>query len=183
MNKIKLILAASILLLSGQVGAAINSGDILATRPGLIKIDPVTGAQETISSGGLFDAALGIAVDANGDIIISDFGDVDVIFRVEPITGAQTAISTGGLFDTLRGIAVEADGKILALNQDGPNPGVIRVDPITGVQSILSIGGNFGDPWGIAIYDTGQILVVDLNGPISAGGIIKVDPITGTQIS
>jgi len=64
----------------------------------IVKVDPVTGAQTMISSGGLLDAPWEIAIDAGGDILVGDpsFPDGGAIIKVDPDTGAQTVAASGG---------------------------------------------------------------------------------------
>ena len=75
----------------------------------MIRVDPATGAQTTVSSGGSFVNPLGIAVEADGDILVADadaFGGHGGAIRVDPATGAQTTVSAGGSFVSPVGIAV-----------------------------------------------------------------------------
>jgi hypothetical protein len=76
----------------------------------VIRVDPATGAQTTVSSGGSFDAPSGIALEADGDILVADvqaFADfLGGVIRVDPATGAQTTVSSGGSFLNPFGVAV-----------------------------------------------------------------------------
>ena len=174
---------------------------------GIIRVDPATGAQTTITEGNNFVTPHGVTFDANGQILVVDrdaFGfqanaaGPGGVVRVDPRTGAQTVISRGGYFKTPVAIAVEADGNILVADDDsifGDNNGaVIRVNPITGAQTVVSRGGYFVDPYGIAVQPNGDILVADQDafpdgtaicGARKAtngrGGIIRVNPTTGAQ--
>lgn len=145
---------------------------------GVIRVDPETGVQTEVSSGGFFSNPTGIALEADGNILIGDWGDFPgVIIRVDPATGAQTIVSAGGFLVTPIGIAVEADGSLLV--SDASARAVIRIDPVTGVQTIVSSGGTF-QPLGIALEADGNILVAD-GGFLSGGSVIRVDPVTGAQ--
>jgi hypothetical protein len=157
---------------------------------GIIRVNPLTGAQTTVSSGGSFDHPEGIAIAANGDLFVVDaeaFGGGAVI-RVNPLTGAQTTVSSGGSFVFPERIAIAANGDLIVVDPEafgGPCPGgcggVIRVDPVTGAQTTVSSGGSFSDPVGVAIAPNGDILVVDSGAFGGPGGIIRVDPVTGAQ--
>jgi NHL repeat len=67
----------------------------------VIRVNPTTGAQATVSSGGSFVDPSGIAVEADGDILVADanaFGGGGGVIRVDPATGAQTTVSSGSSF-------------------------------------------------------------------------------------
>jgi sugar lactone lactonase YvrE len=118
---------------------------------GVIRVDPVTGAQTTVSSGGLFSDPIGIAVEADGNILVADrfagLGTPPFFFggliRVDPATGAQTTLSSLGTGDDLTNptaVAVEADGNIIAATGSTLH----RVDPVTGAASFLAGVGHNG---------------------------------------
>jgi sugar lactone lactonase YvrE len=172
----------------------LSPGDILVadqeafgSRGGVIQVDPATGAQTTVASGGSFANPARVALEAGGDILVTDadafaFGTGGVI-RVDPATGAQTTVSSGGSFADPVAVALEADGDILVAdpNAFGGPGGVIRVDPATGAQTTVSSGGSFARPVGVALEADGDILVADGDAFGGAGGVIRVDPATGTQ--
>jgi hypothetical protein len=124
---------------------------------GVIGVDPQTGAQTTISSGGNFILPVALTLDAAGNILVADsdaFGGQGGIIRVDPVTGAQTTVSSGGFFDNPRGIALNTAGTIFIADSGsffgGPGK-VIRVDPVTGAQTVVSSGGNFVFPVDLVI--------------------------------
>ncbi len=125
-------------------GAAvtINAGDILVAdngSPRVIRVDPVSGAQTLVSSGGLFVAPIGLALEASGDILVTTPGTSRGVIHVNPINGAQTPVSTGGLFANPIGLAIEASGNILVSDQTTLiNGAVIRVTPVGGAQTPVS---------------------------------------------
>jgi hypothetical protein len=144
-----------------------------ATAGLVIQIDPLTGAQTILSSGGSLVAPFGIAVDGNGMILVFDQGASSLkgaVFRIDPGTGVQYTVSTGGSFVDPFDVAVIPDdfpqdpptppdpGDILATDFSafgGPG-GVIQVSSATGKQTTLSSGGIFEDPFGIAIEADGH---------------------------
>ena len=116
---------------------------------GVIRVDPVTGAQTTASSGGSFVDPIGITVEADGTILIADRFAGPTFFtggliRVDPANGAQTilsSLSTGDDLTNPTAVAVEADGNIIAATSDG---GLHRVDPVTGAASLLTFAAHNG---------------------------------------
>jgi streptogramin lyase len=85
-------------------GIAINSA-CLENSLKVIHVDPATGHQHVISSGGHLQAPVDIAVDANGKILVVDLVG-DKLIRIEPTTGAQTVIAQGGLLAGIRSVEV-----------------------------------------------------------------------------
>jgi len=160
--------------------------DAFGSTGAVFRVDPATGAQTTISSGGNFIEPGHVALDASGNVIVAD-GSAHALIRVNPATGAQTIISSG--FVDMTGVGVESSGDILVVDQGSTMTGterIIRVNPITGAQTIVSLAGSFVDPQDIAIDANGDILAVDSNAfggscPGGCGGVIRVNPITGAQ--
>jgi hemolysin type calcium-binding protein len=195
------------------VGVALEAnGDILVAdihafggTGGVIRVNPATGARTTVSSntmpGGapLFADPLGIALEANGDILVADvgaFGGTGGVIRVNPATGARTTVSSntmpagGPSFLDPAGIALAANGDILVADANafaGFPGGVIRVNPATGARTTVSEntmpagGPSFVEPFGIALAANGDILVADANAFGGTGGVIRVNPATGAR--
>jgi sugar lactone lactonase YvrE len=153
---------------------------------GIIRVDPVTGAQAPISGGGNFVKPSGVVVAPSGDIYVADvdaFGGSGGVIRVDPRTGAQTPISAGGRFVEPFGIALSPEGDLLVADAAsfGDNTGaIIRVDPSTGAQTEISWGGRFVDPVAVATGANGTVFVADFNAP-EAGGVFRIDVATGAQ--
>ena len=57
----------------------------------MIRVDPVSGAQTTVSSGGSIECLTGMALEADGDILLSDLGPFcggpRAVLRVDPASG------------------------------------------------------------------------------------------------
>ncbi len=68
---------------NGALGG--SAGDPVGGR--IIKVDPDTGAQTMISSGGLLDGPCDVAMDAAGNIIVLDRLDLQII-KVDPDDGS-----------------------------------------------------------------------------------------------
>ena len=76
---------------------------------GVIRVDARSGTQTMVSAGGSFVIPLGIAVEADGNILVADsdaFGGKGGVIRVDPATGEQTEVSTGKKFGGHRRVAV-----------------------------------------------------------------------------
>ena len=182
--------------------AITDSGTLLVTDPnafgtpgvggpgGLVSVNPDTGVQTVISSGGSFSGPRAVAINSQGDVFVADAlgndgfdGGPGGVFRIDLFTGNQVVVSTGGNFAQPSGIAFDSNGDIILVDADafGGTGGIIRVDPVTGFQSTISTAGFFVDPFGIAIASTGDILIADPSAFGGFGGIISVDPLTGSQ--
>jgi hypothetical protein len=127
-------LASLFLALAGRAAAVdLATGDIVvvAAGSGLVRIDPATGEQELIASGGLLAFPFCAALDAAGDLIVADreaFGGSGGVIRVDPASGAQASIAAGGFFTDPHAVAIGADGDLFVT--DGAAR-VVRVDPAT----------------------------------------------------
>jgi hypothetical protein len=148
-----------------------------AVTTGVLRIDPMTGAQSLFAPGPFHE----ITIDANGDLLLTgdappvprlceggsndgngctrrsdcpDGGrcsrptfDPDLITRVDPVTGSQSIVSSEDS-PGLLGIAVDAYRDIY-VNEEHRG-GIRYVDPATGVQQVVS-PGDFVELQGIAI--------------------------------
>jgi len=151
----------------------------------IVKVDPTTGAQTLVSSGGLLDGLWGIAIEASGHIIVTDmahpiYGGAPEIIRVDPATGAQTLVSAGGLLVRPRGLAIDAAGDILVADPSSGGTGaIIRVNPVTGAQSVVTSGGFVQYPAALTLDAAGDMYVAAA-GTVGVS-VVKVDPATGAQ--
>jgi streptogramin lyase len=178
-----LVLAALALLCGGvgQVKAGfLLPGDLLVVQRfnTVIQVDPVTGAETTLSAGGDFTNLTGVAVAPNGSIYVMDqnafAGALGAVFWVDPRTGAQTTISSGGLFVHPQGLTIAPDGSILVANEQGGN--IVQVNPMTGAQSVLTYGIN---PTALAVNANGTVFGADLGTP----SVFRVDPVSHAEIT
>jgi sugar lactone lactonase YvrE len=139
---------------------------------GVIAVDPATGQQTPVASDLIgsehdFASPLGIALEADGQILIVDskaFDGRGGVVRVDPDSGAQTAVAnneigTAADFRLPTALTVASNGTIDVTDTQafGQGGGVIAVDPATGQQSEVAsnaIGGvhDFAYPDGIKAY-------------------------------
>lgn len=172
--------------------------------PSVVRIDANTGTRTLVSNnaspagGPAFVEPHGIAVEADGSILVSDISAFPQfnggVIRVNPVTGARTTLSRnsapvgGPRFDNAWDLVVAPNGDIYVID-DNPNAGgeVIRIDPVTGARTLISDNTNpaggpaFVWPWGIALEADGDILISDKEAFGGSGGIIRVDPATGVR--
>jgi hypothetical protein len=127
---------------------------------GVIRVDPATGLRTAVSADTApptppgFELPLGIAVEANGDLVVADpglTGPTGVgLVRVDPANGRRAVLSANGQpgggpdFVDPVGLAIEPDGDILVADAGDPTAGdgrVIRVDPDSGARTLVSETG------------------------------------------
>jgi streptogramin lyase len=177
-----LFFACAVLLVPIKATAVqLDPGDIIVTDPvanAVVHVDPVTGAQTLISSGGILEGPHGIALTEDRQIFVAGGifqANGQRITHIDRRTGEQVAVSENGLLTSLRDIASDSDGSLLVAQGDNNSiAGLIRVDPTTGAQLLFSPGGS--DPSGVAVTASGQIFVVD-----QAAVVFRVDASTGEQ--
>ena len=120
-------------------------------QPGVVSVNPATGAQALVTQGGSLCYPFGIAAQASGSLLVTDYGDFSdgttvincthdfgALVRVDPGAKSQVILSRnaaqwGNLFRNPLGVTVEPGGRILLVNQNG-GTALVAVDPGTGVQ-------------------------------------------------
>jgi len=149
------------------VGIALDKcGRILvANVKALLRVDPLNGQIETISSGGNFQFPLGVTVASNGDIFVLNWAVLPEVIRVNPANGDQIVISRGGKLKRHQAIAVAGDDIYVTdvATPDG-NVGVglvVHIDANTRKQKVVSEKGLLVGPVGIAVEEGGQLIVCD----------------------
>jgi sugar lactone lactonase YvrE len=169
-------------------------------NPSVIRVDPKTGVRTLISDnttpagGPDFSEPQGIAIEADGSILVSDLSAFPAgnggVIRVDPATGARTSLSHNGApaggpkVETPWDIAVAPGGDIYVIDNGDK---LVRVDPVTGARTLVSKntsptgGPDFVWPWGLTFAPNGDVLVSDKQAFGGSGGIIRVDPVTGTR--
>ena len=140
----------------------------------VIHVDPSTGLQILISSGGFLNRPLGIVLDASGQILVTDEDVFDgAVISIDPISGVQTVLSTA-VSSAPSGIAVDGAGALYVSEQLSHQ--VVKVDPGSGTI-LITYSGNFNKPM-LSAFDLAGNLIVPNRGN---GSIVRLDPTTGQQ--
>lgn len=141
----------------------LNAGDLLVADAGasggsVIRVDPLTGAQQTVVSG-LGDVR-GVAVTPTGSIYAAT---QSAVLRVDPATMTATSVGTG--FSDLQGIATDGAGQVYLVDKNAGGPSVLRLDPSSSSVTALLVGDTYlSDPTDIVLNGSGVIYVSDLAG-------------------
>ena len=157
----------------------------------VIRVDPLTGRQSLVSSGGEFFDPAGVAVAPDGQLYVVDNRAPDndgAVIRVDPRTGAQTLVTQRsaepgrGELDLPFGIAFERDGNLVVSNRVSPGElppicqplgKVVRVNPVTGYQHGVAGDGHISWPLGLAVGSGGGVVVANECG--GGAGLVLVD--------
>jgi sugar lactone lactonase YvrE len=166
----------------------------------VIRVDPATGQQTLVSSNDvntgadLFSQLSGIAVESDGQILLSDLDSLSphpgAIIRVDPTTGQQSVVSSNvvnsgtDLFSEPWGVTLGPSGQIVATDSDAPdnNGAVIAIDG-AGQQTAISNNAIntgtdlFNEPRRSRFDAAGNIIVVDSN------RVLSVNPMTGQHVA
>lgn len=120
----------------------------------VIKVDPTTGVQTVMTSGGL-QRPIGMAVESDGASLVVVDAVAKKLVRVTLPGGVQSDVSADSQFIQPTHVAIEADGNYIVT--DGKTSGVAgerrvyRVNKNTGAATVLVSDGFFQQPRGVAI--------------------------------
>ena len=159
----RLTFLALILIAHAAAGSSfagtIHGGDILVVDSGgqaLVDVNPTTGASFVVATG--FVSPKGVAIDANGNIYVSDIGTSSgdaTISRVNPTTGQVTVFSGNGIgsgpgLDRPFQIAFNSSGQLYAADAQAAlaNTEVIKFDAAGNRTVVSGNGVGSGDPFG-----------------------------------
>ena len=144
----------------------------------IIAVDPSTGTQQVVASGGVFANPSGVVIDADGSLLVVDsdaFGGTGGVIRINPSTGAQATLSEGGLLVNPFNAAIEADGTIVVAATLGAR--IVRVDPRDGRQTKVQAGETLDSAVDVVRDLDGSLLVV---ANVERGGeLLRVDRVSG----
>jgi sugar lactone lactonase YvrE len=149
-------------------GDIIVSGVADDLRSGVIyRVSPTLG-QSVLSAGGHLRVPLGMAFDADGNLLVAVGGPVSSpgwLLRIDRSTGTQSVLSSGGNFFTPAGVAVAADGTVFVADAGSPAfsvfGSVIKVDPRTGAQTRVNASPLPGNACDLVLRDSAIVVVCD----------------------
>jgi streptogramin lyase len=163
----------------GGIATGRDGSLYIASSSGLRRVDPQTGAYETVAQGGSIPRPTDAVVEGDGRVLVlnnADAGGARGVVRVDPDTGAQDVLAENDLFFLPRRIALGADG---AAYVAGGDEVIIRVDPVTGAQTAASSEGLLDQVYDVAGEASGTLLALDLD--IAVDRLIRIDPGTPSQ--
>ncbi|MCO6175412.1 T9SS type A sorting domain-containing protein, partial [Flavobacterium sp. NRK F10] len=138
-------------------GTALAGTDVLTNGVYYVEQQTVTSV-ETLGSG--FSAPYGVAIQADGKIVVADAGN-GVIKRMDADGTNMVTLASG--FNLAFGVVIQTDGKIVVA--DAYNNAIKRMD--ADGTNMVTLGSGFSQPAGVAIQTDGKIVVADVgNGTI-----------------
>ncbi|HLJ95832.1 MAG TPA: Ig-like domain repeat protein [Gemmataceae bacterium] len=157
---------------------------------GIIGVNPHTGAQTPISTGGLFSLPTYITEAPNQQLYVTDltaFG-TGAIIAVDPNSGQQTVVAKGGFINGPNVLSF-VNGYLYVADEgdsSGTVHNIVRIDPNTGQQTLVTDGssGGFTVPVGMAPAPGNSLYVADEPGNVQGsdpGKIWLVSLDTGQQ--
>jgi DNA-binding beta-propeller fold protein YncE len=152
-----------------------NQGDAIVVDRALdavLRVDPVTGAQTWLSSGGQLGEVVGVTVTVDDRIFVNESQWDGQVLEVDPFTGIQSEL-VGGL--SYQGALGSGPAGELYTSYNQP-PSVVRIDSDTGAVTPLGeIFIPFSGMTGLAVEADGRLLVADPYDML----LWRIDPATG----
>lgn len=113
----------------------------------VVKVDPLSGAQQVLAQGGHIDQGSDMVIAPDGNLIVLSSTDrASKIVSVDRTTGLQQFLKS---LDDTGFVALDGDGTLLFAGFYGRN--VARINLTTGSVTILGSIGGVGNPTGIAV--------------------------------
>ncbi len=147
----------------------------------IVKINPTTGVDRIVSSGGALFNVESMAVDFNGDLLAADRGTSRIV-RINPATKAQVTVASFGQDVDLQTIAIRKNREILArvTTADGKRK-LIGIDPQTLKQRTISTGGALEFSAGMAVEANDRVVSVESRSSNESKVLVRINPNTGKQ--
>ncbi len=153
-----------------------NGNIVVASYSTITRINRSTSAQtlvSTMSNG----CAYGLAVEADGDILVTDPCD-QRIWKIDPVSGAQTVLTNNIIY--AYDIAIDLAGDLFVVEQ-GRNGQITHVDPTSGATTMIAPGSSLTNQcaYSIAADGAGQLITSNY----CSGVVSKTEINTGAQAS
>lgn len=154
---------------------AADHGTAFGVAPAIVRIDPETGAQSVVTSGGALLRPIDVVAEGATDLLVLDSGSGAgaQLVRVNVATGAQSVlVAPGALGNAAGGFARDVDGSLLVASAFG------ELFRVTAAGAVAPVGGAPGLPTlDVALEPDGDALLL-------AGGaadrLDRVDRTTAT---
>ena len=139
-----------------------------------------TGVVSPVGSG--FWSPNGVAVDAKGDVFVTDWvaGAVEEIVAVNgQVSSTSTVVTIKSGLNNLRGLAVDASGDIfVAAGSDGVKEIVAVGGQASSASSVVQVGSGFVNPQSVAVDASGDVFVADWDAAavkeiVAVGGLVS----------
>ncbi len=179
----------------------ITAGGVVSTLAGA---SGQAGSTDGTGSGARFNYPYAVAVDASGNVYVTDIGDhtirkitaggtVSTLAGTAGIAGSIDGVGTGAQFNLPQGIAVDAAGIVYVADTNNSTIRRIALNGTvstfagsagqTGTADDTGSGARFNYPFGIAVDTTGNVYVADFGNSsvrkITSGG--NVTTLAGTS--
>jgi sugar lactone lactonase YvrE len=149
-------------------------GPILVADAGageLFRVDS-DGIQTSVAPGGFASGPVGVALEADGSILVVDGGD---LVRVDAVDGTQELVC-GGVLSSPQALALGLAGEIFAIDGSA----VRGWNPADCTETLFASGGELVEPRALGVEASGALLVADAGGGGDAK-LIRLDPVSGGQ--
>ena len=148
----------------GDIGIS-DEGNWFGSSGRVLRV-PSGGAASLLAGGAPLSDPMGVAVAADGALLVADEG-AEAVFSIDPSGAVDTVVSGHGLQDPM-GIVLAPDGK--AYISDRQRDEVLRLDLATGALSHVA---DVQNATGLAMDKAGKLLVTD------GVALRRIDPGTG----
>ena len=148
---------------------------------GIIGVNPSTGAQSLISTGGFFSLPEYVREGPNQLLYVADYSaqGTGAIIVVNPTTGQQSILASGGNINGPVTLAI-VNGFAYVATVGGSSPSLVQVNLSNGQQQLISSGGNFSSPSSVEPGPSGSVYWAD-EYAFGTGAIFLVNIQTGAQ--
>jgi sugar lactone lactonase YvrE len=158
--------------------AVAPNGDIYVsvyTYPytGIVKVNPVTGAQSSVASGGFISGPIGIGFVPSGELMVADIYR-RMLYAVNPLTGFQRSVATGFPMSTPWGLTTDSGGNVYLCG--GGTNAIWKVNP-AGSVSTVAFGGLLDQPNDVALEPGGTLVSFQT----VSNSVVRINPTNNTQ--
>lgn len=154
--------------MAGSTGVAVDTDRtlvvaVVAPNPDkIVRLDPVSGDTTVITTGGLLQDPVGIAVRKSDRMIFVANLYGDSVVKIDPTTGEQTLVSEGGNLRFPIAVVVSVGGDLLVASagvaSEPTSQNLVLMDSETGEQTVVWTGVS-QEPISFAVGPSGQFYI------------------------